>query len=409
MAGSRHNQAMPITFAHPRSGERVTANLTPQAIVISPRYGESYSFDRAGRLLSLFVAGRSIQRTLDHRFLVRSKSGPARRLELSTAERDALLEHAFAELRDLRAILPEATLPPADQARLAEALDTALAMPPAALEADAEAYRRLFLPVSILPPDQYLALVVQATIGCSWNRCTFCGLYRDRAFRIRSVAEFRAHCRAVRDFFGAGLSLRRGVFLADANALTAPQPRLLALLDVVQEVFSQPGRPPLPLFSFISAFDALRKGPEDWAALRARGLARVYIGLETGSDDLLRFVRKPGRAADALAAVRDIKAAGLATGVIVMVGLGGDRFAARHVEETLAVVGAMPLDGRDVIYLSAYRPAPGTEYPALAAQAGIRPLTPAEEAAQQQSLQTALRQRFPQTRVAPYYVEGFAL
>ncbi|NPV68491.1 MAG: radical SAM protein [Anaerolineae bacterium] len=400
---------MPITFTHPRNGERVTANLQPQVIVISPRYGESYSFDRAGRLLSLFVDGRSIQRTLDHRFLIRNKAGAVRRLELSPDERDALLKRLFATLHDLRAVLPELTLSPADQTCLADALDTVLAMPPEALEADAEAYRRLFLPVSILPPDQYLALVVQATIGCSWNRCTFCGLYRDRGFRVRGADEFRAHCRAVRDFFGAGLSLRRGVFLADANALTVPQPRLLTLLEIVQEVFGQPGQPPLPVFSFISAFDAQHKTVQDWMALRDRGLARVYIGLETGSDELLRFVRKPGRAADALAAVHDLKAAGLAVGVIAMVGLGGDRFAAQHVQETLAVIGAMPLDGRDVIYLSVYCSAPGTEYPTLAEQAGIRPLTPEEEAAQQQTLQTALRQRFPRTRVAPYYVEGFAL
>ncbi len=400
---------MPITFTHPHSGERVTANLQPQVIVISPRYAESYSFDRAGRLLSLFMDGRSIQRTLDHRFLIRNKEGAVRRLELSPDERDVLLGRLFANLRDLRTILPESTLPPADQTRLADALDTVLAMPPEALEADAEAYRRLFLPVSILPPDQYLALVVQATIGCSWNRCTFCGLYRDRAFRVRGADEFRAHCRAVRDFFGAGLSLRRGVFLADANALTVPQPRLLTLMAIVQEVFGQPGQPPLPVFSFISAFDAQRKTVQDWTALREGGLARVYIGLETGSDELLRFVRKPGRASDALAAVRDLKAAGLAVGVIAMVGLGGDRFAAQHVQETLAVIGEMPLDGRDVIYLSVYRPAPGTEYPTLAEQAGIRPLTPEEEAVQQRTLQTALRQRFPHTRVAPYYVEGFAL
>ncbi len=400
---------MPITFTHPHSGERVTANLQPQAIVISPRYGESYSFDRAGRLLSLFIEERSIQRTLDHRFLLRNRNGLVRRLELSPAERDALLERTFTTLHDLRAILPEAALSAVDRDRLAEALDIILAMPPPALEADAEAYRQLFLPVSILPPDQYLAVVVQATIGCSWNRCTFCGLYRDRNFRVRNAEEFRRHCLAVRDFFGAGLSLRRGIFLADANALTVPQSRLLTFLEIVQEVFGQPGQPPLPVFSFISAFDARRKTASDWAALRARGLARVYIGLETGSDDLLRFVRKPGRAADALAAVQDIKDGGLAIGVIAMVGLGGDRFAAQHVEETLAVIGAMPLDGRDVIYLSVYRPAPGTEYPALAEQAGIRPLTPEEEAAQQQALQTALHRRFPQTRVAPYFVEGFAL
>lgn len=399
---------MPITFLHPTTGDKVTANLQPAAIVISPRYAESYSFDRAGRLLSLFVDGRSLQRTLDHRLLERRSSGEPRRIELPEAERDTILARAFATLADLRAVLPRAELSEADRRALADALDLVLGMGPDTLAADGAAYRGLFLPVSILPPDQYLALVVQATIGCSWNRCTFCGLYRDRTFRVRGVDEFRRHCEAVRDYFGAGLSLRRGIFLADANALTVPQPRLLELVETVQSVFGAPDAP-RPLFSFISAFDAQRKRPEDWAALRALGLRRVYIGLETGDDALLRFIAKPGDSAAAINAVNDLKAAGIAVGVIAMVGLGGDRFAAQHVTNTVAVIKAMHLDARDVIYLSAYREAPLTEYPHQVREAGIRPLPPDEEKAQQQTMQSALRQAFPQTRVAPYRVEGFAL
>lgn len=399
---------MPIHFNHPATGEKVTANIRPASIVISPRYAESYSFDRAGRLLSLFIDGRSLQRTLDHRLLLRRKESSRRRVELPPDERDAILARVFATLRELANVLPEANLAPEDRESLANALKVILTMGPEALTADGEAYRRLYLPVSILPPDQYMALVLQATEGCSWNKCTFCGLYRDRQFRVRSPEEFRAHCEAVRDFFGAGLSLRRGIFLADANALTIPQQRLLALITVAQDIFGLP-EGPRPLFSFISAFDARHKTPDNWAALHELGLQRVYIGLETGDDELLRFVNKPGSAADAIQAVCDIKAGGIAIGVIVMVGLGGDRFAAQHVTNTVKTIQAMPLNGSDVIYLSAYRPAPQTPYPAQAAAAGIKPLTPEEEKAQQQALQKALRASFPRTRVAPYHVEGFAL
>lgn len=399
---------MLITFTHPTNASRFTFNLQPGAVVISPSFGESYSFDRAGRLLSLFQDGRSLQRTLDHRLLVRQGQGGQRRVELPPAERDRVLDRAFATLTALLPALEQAALPPDQRALAADALATILAMNPAALAADAERYRQLFLPVSILPPDQYLALVVQATIGCSWNRCTFCGLYRDRQFRIRGVEEFRQHCEAVRDYFGAGLSLRRGLFLADANALTVPQPRLLRLVEVAQSVFGLPDGP-RPLFSFISAFDTRHKSPADWAALRECGLERVYIGLETGDDALLRFIQKPGSAADAVTAVRELKAGGIAVGVIVMVGLGGDRFARQHVTNTLRTIRAMPLDERDMVYLSAYRPAPNTEYPALARNAGITPLSREEEAAQEQALQQALRESLPRTRIAPYRVEGFAL
>jgi radical SAM superfamily enzyme YgiQ (UPF0313 family) len=399
---------MPITFTHPVTTESITINIQPGSVVISPRFGESYSFDRAGRLLSLFVDGRSLQRTLDHRLLVRRKEGPTRRRELPAAERNAILHRVFATLHGLEDALSTANLPAPDRAAIQSVLATILRMGPDALPDDAAAYRGLFLPVSILPPDQYLALVVQATIGCSWNKCTFCGLYRDRQFRVRGVDEFRAHCTAVRDYFGAGLSLRRGIFLADANALTVPQARLLELVQAAQAVF-QRGATPHPLFSFISAFDAQRKQPADWATLRDLGLSRVYIGLESGDDELLQFVQKPGDAAAAVDAVTDIKAGGIGVGVIAMVGLGGDRFAAQHVANTVRTISAMPLDSADVIYLSAYRPARHTEYPQQVQDAGITPLTPEQEKTQQRALQDALRTRFPQVRVAPYHVSGFAL
>ena len=76
------------------------------------------------------------------------------------------------------------------------------------------------------------------------------------------------------------------------------------------------------------------------------GLKRVYIGLESGHDPLLEFVRKPGHAQDAIETVQTIKAAGINVGLIVMIGLGGDRFAAGHVADTIAVLNQMPLGDR---------------------------------------------------------------
>lgn len=395
---------MPIQFPHPTTGEQVTVNIQPESVVISPRYGESYSFDRAGRLLSLFVDGQSLQRTLDNRLLVRQKDAKKRRRELDSTESDRLLQRVFGFLAELADLLGQVNLSPEQHDPLQAVLTTILAMDPTALAADGEAYRQLFLPVSILPPDQYRALVVQATIGCSWNKCTFCGLYRDRQFRVRGVDEFQAYCVAVLDFFGAGLSLRRGIFLADANALTIPQARLLDLIDVVRDVF-----PAQPIFSFVSAFDVQRKSPQDWATLREHGLQQVYIGLETGDDNLLRFIKKPGNAQDAIQAVQDIKAGGIAAGIIVMVGLGGDKYATDHVTNTVATVRAMALTAGDVIYLSAYRPAPQTEYPQEAAIAGITALTPPQEQEQQRLLRDQLRALNPAVKVAPYHVDGFAL
>jgi len=399
---------MPIHAIHPRTGDTITASVAGAAIVISPRYGTSASFDRAGRLLGLFAGERSYQRTLDHRILERLSGPGARRRELPADEADALIANLFADLRDLAEVVPTLDLAPDDRDRLADALALVLAFGPERLAQDGAAFRALYKPVSILPPDQYLALVLQATEGCSWNRCTFCGLYRDRAFRIHSPESFAAHCEAVRDFFGPGISLRRGIFLADANALITPQKRLVRLLEIAQSFFALPDGP-RPIYSFVSAFDVERKSPAEWAELHALGVQRAYIGLETGDDDLLRFLNKPGTAQDAIDAVRALRAGGISAGVIVMAGIGGDRFAETHVARTLDAIRAMDLGPGDLVYLSNYVPAPGTEYPEQAAAAGIRPLSEGEIAAQLRTLQARLREEMPGVKVAPYRVDGFAL
>ena len=117
------------------------------------------------------------------------------------------------------------------------------------------------------------------------------------------------------------------------------------------------------------------------------GLRRAYLGLETGDDALLRFLNKPGTVADAVEAVHALRAGGVSVGVILMAGIGGDRFAEAHVTGSVAAIEAMALGPCDQVYVSTYVSAPGTEYDVLAAAAGIRPLSAAEIEAQRQELQ----------------------
>ena len=399
---------MPIHTTHPDSGEPITVGIKETSFVISPRYGESYSFDRAGRLIGFFYQGRSYQRALDGRLVERRKvTERPRRRTLPPAERDRLLGRVFGQMQALADALPRMKLAPDDRARFADVLRRALDFGPERLARDGAAFRALYKPVSILPPDQYLALVLQATEGCTWNKCTFCGLYRDRAFHVRSAEAFREHCARVRDFFGEALALRRGIFLADANALVLGMARLRAIFAIAQEYFRLPDGP-RPAYSFVSAFDVGHKSAEEWAELHALGLQRAYIGLETGDDALLRFLNKPGSVQDAVDAVHELRAGGVAVGVILMAGIGGDRYAAEHVAHSVEAIRTMALGPRDQVYLSTYVPAPHTEYEALAEAAGIRALSEAEVREQLRALQSGVRAVAPQTPVAPYQVEGFA-
>jgi len=261
--------------------------------------------------------------------------------------------------------------PPTDDALLT-ILDRASRFDAGAARADRRRFELIYGRVGILPPDQYLALVLQATQGCSFNSCTFCDFYLGQPFRVRSPQQFKEHARAVRAYLGESLPLRRTVFLGEANALAVPLGRLAPLLEIAREEFD--GR---PVHAFLDAFSGARKSAEEFHAMAALGLERVNVGLESGHDPLLRFVRKAGRAWNAVETVAALKAAGVAVSVIVLIGLGGDRYAAEHVADTVTALNAMPLGRGDILYFSDLTEHPDTPYPALARAAGIRPLSAA--------------------------------
>lgn len=362
----------------------VTARIRPQAInLLVGDEAPSYSFDPTGRLIGAFVDGVNYRRGLDNRVLTkwRGADGVRQRRWLPPQEARASLAAAY----DLAERFARACGDPR--------LDVLQGWDWARLQADAAHFAQVYRPVSILPPDQYLALVIQATEGCSYNRCIFCDFYRDRPFRVKGPDELRAHIAAVQAFFGPALELRRSLFLADANALVAPMPRLRAWLDVIEQAQIRPADG--GIYSFIDAFGVHRKTAAEWGELAARGLRRVYIGMETGDDALLRWLRKPGTAADVVEAVQMLKGAGVAASVILMVGVGGRRFADTHVANSAAALNAMALGRGDIIYFSPFVDQPGSEYGRAAAEAGITPLSDAEISAQEAAIRAGLRPHYP--------------
>ena len=108
------------------------------------------------------------------------------------------------------------------------------------------------------------------------------------------------------------------------------------------------------IYAFISTPDAIRKSTQDFAAMRARNVRRLYIGLETGDDSLRRFLQKPGSASDVVSAVQTIKAGGIAVGVIFMVGIGGAAFREHHFQATVELIQCLPLSTADIVYASPF-------------------------------------------------------
>lgn len=378
-----------------------------------------FTFDRAGRLFAAWIAQRFYRRGLDGRLLEKhSTREDGRRIghrrTVPPQEADRLVDHAAAAAAQALQQLARGEAELLWTASATQSMGEALRLVAAAAAFDAEAahqdaarYAAVYQPVGILPPDQYLALVIQVTEGCHWNRCTFCTFYRGMPFRAKSGRELDAHIRAVIAYLGDGLSLRHSLFLGEANALCLPTEDLLLRLDLVRTWLAPNGGGPRAMYSFLDIFSGQRKTVQEFAELRAHGLRRVYLGVETGDDGLLAFLNKPQRGEDALDLVRTLKAAGLGVGVIVMAGVGGDRYDRSHVTRTLDLLNAMPLGSGDLIYLSAFVVHPGTEYERRTAARGITPLTAEATQDQISRLRAGLRFTAAGPRVARYDIEEF--
>lgn len=372
----------------------------PDSFTLSDLGGEQVlSFDREGRLLTWYDRGRydrgrydrgtTYKRALNSRLLARRREGEVRlRWDVPAGEVPLvfgrMLEQVRDSARDIRSPLVEKVLE----------------WTPEKLLAERDRFAAAYAPVSILPPDQYFAVVVQATRGCSWNKCTFCTFYRDRAFTVPPPVAFAAHLNAVKDLLGEAASLRKSIFVADGNALMLANQKLLPLLEMARQVF--PGR---DLHGFLDVNTGVRKSVLDWQELHAAGVRRVYLGLETGHDPLLAWLNKPGSADRAVELVSDLKAAGLSVGPIFMTGVGGQKYAAQHVQDTLKLLERLPLGQGDIVYLSPF--VEHGPYAERAKQDGVLPLPPPEVMEQERIFRQALKTTHPQAKVARYDILEF--
>jgi len=185
----------------------------------------------------------------------------------------------------------------------------------------------------IRPPSEADSIILQVTVGCSHNRCAFCGTYRGEPFRLKdekTVAadlEFAAtHCRR-----------QKRVFLADGDVLSLPQARLVALLSLIREKLSWVKR--ISLYS--NAKNGLRKSVADLEELKDLGLHRVYMGLESGDDETLAAIEKGVTAAQQIGFGQRVREAGLFLSATVLLGLAGRERSLVHAMATGRALSVM--------------------------------------------------------------------
>lgn len=262
----------------------------------------------------------------------------------------------------------------------------------------------------IRPPSEAKSLLIRLTRNCPWNKCAFCHTYRGTKFELRPVEEIKDDIRVIRAMvdritetsrkYGHGGRITRSVanhffesdenqsdgirsvvawlyfggesvFLQDANSIIMKTDDLAAVLDFIREQFPQVKR----ITSYCRSKTAARKSVEELKRLKEAGLSRIHIGLESGCDPVLDFIRKGSTAADHIQGGRNVVAAGISLSEYVIPGLGGDRWSRSHAVETAKVLNAI---NPDFIRLRTLQVVPGTELYTMRQDGAFRPL-PDEE------------------------------
>ncbi len=188
------------------------------------------------------------------------------------------------------------------------------------------------------PPSEAGSLLIQATIGCPHNKCTFCGMYKGKKFRIRKVEEIKEDLRAARDFYGADSV--RTVFFPDGNTIIMRTSRLVEIFNYTRELFPEIER----ITSYGSAKFIILKSPEEWKQLYEAGLSRIHAGIETGDAALLEKLRKGATPEQMVDAGRRVKDAGLELSEYILVGIGSRERTREHALGSAKVLNAIDPD-----------------------------------------------------------------
>lgn len=184
------------------------------------------------------------------------------------------------------------------------------------------------------PPGEWKSYLLQTTIGCSNNTCTFCGMYLDKKFHIRPMADILEDIRMARAYYG---DVER-VFLCDGDAIIMRTQELLTILEALHRAFPSLQR----VTTYAGPRSTLTKTPEELRTLREAGLTRAYLGVETGCDALLKQVKKGVDAAQMLEAGVRLREAGMDLWVMVILGLAGTgEPSRRHMLDTAAMMNEM--------------------------------------------------------------------
>lgn len=184
------------------------------------------------------------------------------------------------------------------------------------------------------PPSESDAYILQATIGCSWNHCTYCDMYRAKSFRVRDLAETLDDIRSAGEAFGPRVEK---VFVADGDALVLDLDHWESILGACRSAFPNAKR----VSAYATAMNLNDKSPADLRRLRELGLSLLYMGPETGDDVTFKRIAKGSNFDEHVEAARRARDAGMKVSAIFLLGAGGTERTKEHAETSARLITEM--------------------------------------------------------------------
>lgn len=201
------------------------------------------------------------------------------------------------------------------------------------------------------PPSEARSLIIQLTIGCAHNKCTFCTMYKDKQFRVRKLSEIKEDFVEARNKIG---NQKLRIFLADGDALVMKTEELLEIIRFAKECFPKTER----ISSYGTPKDVLRKSEDELCALRATGLELIYMGAESGDAVVLEQIHKGVTREEIIQAGQKLKRCGIASSITLISGLGGKERLKEHALHSADLISQMKPEYVGFLTLMLEEPAP---------------------------------------------------
>ncbi|MGH4124920.1 MAG: radical SAM protein [Clostridium sp.] len=186
------------------------------------------------------------------------------------------------------------------------------------------------------PPSEAYSLIVQVTIGCSHNGCSFCGMYKEKKFRIRDLKDIIEDLEQAKLNYG----IVKKIFLGDGDALVLQTSKLKSILSKIRELFPECERVGI----YGTSNDILSKSLDELRELKEFGLGIVYLGVESGSNDILKSINKGVTAGEIIMAGRKVKESGIKLSATLISGIGGRAKIREHAIESAKLISAVNPD-----------------------------------------------------------------